>query len=303
MVLIGKMYEMKKVINIVLLVLLIILVTFSLAGLIYSIFYECKGYMINCLPDVGTPADFCGAAGTTLAVVFTWQQIKDSDEEAQNRRRETELQFDTTIEEMQKKREEAYKPDVCFNTNIISIQYDNSQNDFCDDKVTFTIINLGVGTAKDIRVKAYSDSNYNKLCQDISWFKDQTQKIGDVKDSLYYTDCCGKTVSDYFEPISGGYLFSKDSDKNIELPKVYLYALKDYCCKLFDEDKIDGDPYYCLPKFMYDIQYQDQEGIYYSRKVCIKPNISGYQTGGNGECLSFDMNLKIENLAIKKEDC
>ena len=78
MVLIGKMYEMKKVINIVLLVLLIILVTFSLAGLIYSIFYECKGYMINCLPDVGTPADFCGAAGTTLAVVFTWQQIKDS---------------------------------------------------------------------------------------------------------------------------------------------------------------------------------------------------------------------------------
>ena len=39
--------------------------------------------MINCLPDVGTPADFCGAAGTTLAVVFTWQQIKDSDEEAQ----------------------------------------------------------------------------------------------------------------------------------------------------------------------------------------------------------------------------
>ena len=54
---------------------------------------------------------------------------------------------------MQKKREEAYKPDVCFNTNIISIQYDNSQNDFCDEKVTFTIINLGVGTAKDIRVK------------------------------------------------------------------------------------------------------------------------------------------------------
>ena len=39
MVLIGKMYEMKKVINIVLLVLLIILVTFSLGGLIYSIFY------------------------------------------------------------------------------------------------------------------------------------------------------------------------------------------------------------------------------------------------------------------------
>ena len=66
--------------------LLVILVSLSLVGLFYSIFYEIKGYMIDWLPDVGTPADFCGAAGTTLAVIFTWQQMKDSDKEAQEKR-------------------------------------------------------------------------------------------------------------------------------------------------------------------------------------------------------------------------
>ncbi|MDK6502666.1 hypothetical protein [Lactobacillus crispatus] len=262
--------------------LLVILVSLSLVGLFYSIFYEIKGYMIDWLPDVGTPADFCGAAGTTLAVIFTWQQMKDSDKEAQEKRNETEqqlkksqAQFNATIKEMRKNREEAYKPDICFDTEMISIQYDNCQNNFGDDfnEISFTIINLGIGTAKNVEVTAYSDNNYNKLCHDISWFNNQTQCIGDVQNHLCYTDCRGKTVCDDIKPLSGKYLFSKDYDKNIDLPKAYLYAVKDYCFELFDDNKISTDPYYQLPTFVYDISYQDQEDIQYFRKVLIKPNI------------------------------
>lgn len=203
---------------------------------------------------------------------------------------------------MRKNREEAYKPDVCFDTDMISIQYDSYQNNFSNGfkEVTFTIINLGIGTAKNIKVKAYSDDNYNQLCQNISWFDNQTQGIDDVKNGLFYTDCYGKTVHDDIEPLKGKYLFSKECNNIIELPKVYLYALKDYGCKLFNDKKIDTDPYYNLPIFTYDIFYQDQEDIHYLRKVLIKPNISMPQLDNEGKLLSFNINLSIENRASKK---
>lgn len=287
--------------------LLVILVSLSLLGLFYSIFYEIKGYMIDWLPDVGTPADFCGAAGTTLAVIFTWQQMKDSDKEAQEKRNETEqqlkksqAQFNATIKEMRKNREEAYKPDIYFDTEMISIKYDSCRNGF--NEISFTIINLGIGTAKNVEVTAYSDSNYDKLCHDISWFNEQTQGIGDVHDHLCYTDFCGKTICDDVKPLSGKYLFSKDCDKNIELPKAYLYAVKDYCYKLFDDHIISTDPYYKLSTFVYDISYQDQEDIQYFRKVLIKPNISMYQPDQDNDkkLLSFNINLEIKNLPSQK---
>ena len=52
----------------------------AVVGLFYSIYYEIIGYNIDFLPDVGTPADFCGVLGTMLAIFVTWQQIKKSDD-------------------------------------------------------------------------------------------------------------------------------------------------------------------------------------------------------------------------------
>lgn len=40
----------------------------AVVGLFYSIYYEISGYNIDFLPDIGTPADFCGVLGTMLAI-------------------------------------------------------------------------------------------------------------------------------------------------------------------------------------------------------------------------------------------
>lgn len=227
----------------------------AVVGLLYSIYYEFSGYNIDYLPDVGTPADFFGVLGTMLAIFVTWQQIGES----QN-------QFNQTIEEMQTERKEAYKPDLYMDTEEKNFFISKGSTDIeisSDDK-EFKIINVGAGTAKNIGIKAYSKQNRINL-----------QKYVNIKFNMFVPDNWIafnlpdlSNIHDSINPIMDGYLFSKET-VDIPLPDAYLQILRYYIFKLIDEGKMDGDPYTNLPKFTYNITYQNQEEIKYSKKIII----------------------------------
>lgn len=257
--------------------LLTIIFIVAVAGFFYSIIYELWGYNIDWLPDVGTPADFCGVLGTMLAIFVTWQQMKKSDDKARKNKKEarekfkaSQEQFNKTIKEMQKEREEAYKPDLYMDTEEKHFFISKGSTDIeipSDDK-EFKIINVGAGTAKNIVIKAYSKQNRIYL-------QKYLQKYVNIKFNMFVPDNWIafnlpdlSSIYDSIRPIMDGYLFSK-MPAGIPLPEIYLQILRYYIFKLIDEGKIKGDPYTNLPKFTYNITYQDQEEIKYSKKIII----------------------------------
>lgn len=272
----------------------------AVVGLFYSIYYEISGYNIDFLPDIGTPADFCGVLGTMLAIFLTWQQIKRSDEksredseEARNRFQVSQERFNKTIEEMQKEREETYKPDLYINAeeNTFSIRSNSNEAAPSNDKSkSFDITNIGVGTAKNIVVEAYSNKNSNYL---LKYAKADFTKIVDDNYILYSLP---KEFlrGDNIKPEIGSYLFPKDH-KKISVPSIYLQILRDYIFELINKEKIGSDPYVKLPKFKYSVTYTDQEEIKYSKEVVIYAKCWDIRSD------NCKVTLSVENKPAKKK--
>lgn len=280
---------------------MIFLMILSAIGLIYSVYYEINGYNNSSLPDVGSPADFCGVLGTMLTIVLTWQQIKDTNKKALKDSKESreklqtsQKQFDKTIKEMQKTREESYKPDLYMDTTEIDFTIDRTvpYANINNGVENFDVINVGAGTAKNIKVEAYSDENIDSLNKNINTYLNIIDK-----ENLIIYDLAGEGHwEDKVNPIVDRYLFPKD-DMKVPLPKIYLRILRDYVFTLDDEDKIVSDPYTELPKFSYIIIYQDQEEIKYSKKVIISARCWDTRPDKTEAC---SVTLSVENEPAKK---
>lgn len=242
--LIDMVYEMKKY-----KIYILILMGITLLGLLYSLFYEISGYNIDFFPDVGTPADFLGVFGTIVTIYLTWQQI------------------DKSQDQFSKNMEETYKPDLYMDTKERTFSISKDSNEVIpenDESESFCIANIGVGTAKNIIVEAYSKKNLNYL---LKYAKADFNKIVDDNYILYAIPFRFSLV-DNIKPENESYLFPKDH-KDIPLPRIYLQILKDRIFELIDKKEIDSDPYVKLPKFKYCITYSDQEEIEYSKEVII----------------------------------
>lgn len=246
----------------------------ALIGLGYSIYYETKSYNIDFLPDIGTPADYFGVLGTMLTILVSWQQMKKLEENARKESYETRKklqtsqdQFDKTIDEMQKEREEAYKPDIYMDTEekVYSISKgSNNMNLILGDK-ELAIINVDVGTAKNIVIEAYSNKNLANLEK----YAKQSFILPKYDNTIIYSLMYVGNFVDEIKPLNGGYLFSKEK-LHICVSEIYKKILRDYIFELNDKkDEIKGDPFTDLPKFTYIITYQDQEEIKYSKEVII----------------------------------
>lgn len=236
--------------------LLTIIFIVAVIGLVCSIVYEFWGYNIDWFPDVGTPADFCGVLGTMLAIFVTWQQIKASDERASQDRNDAQKQlkvaqnrYNTTIEEMRKEREETYRPDIYVSTE--KIEFQPTEESFYQNlsKKKFNIINLGVGTAKNI---------------DIIMSPKENSSLQEYRNILQ------EKWADNIDLKVKNFLFSKEK-MDVDLPEKYLQIVQEciYQHIATTEEKI-----FELPKFVYSITYQDQEGIEYSKKLNINANYS-----------------------------
>ena len=276
----------------------------AVVGLFYSIYYEIIGYNIDFLPDVGTPADFCGVLGTMLAIFVTWQQIKKSDDKvrednkkARKKLKVSQEQFNKTIDEMQKEREEAYKPDLYMDSKKMNFSISRDSIDVIPILGTknkkVDIINVGAGTAKNIIIEAYSKDNLNYLSN-----YTETNFNMVEQDNVILCDLPDVSpVSDKIKPKSGEYLFSKEK-LTIDLPEIYLHILRDYIFELDSKEKIDGDPFTKLPKFTYIITYQDQEEITYSKEVIISAKC--WNTKPNGMTEECNVTLSVENKSAQK---
>lgn len=212
-----------------------------------------------------------------------------------------------TLNEMTKERDSAYRPDVVILQEnyvletYVPIKMDDEGNICvleCDNSCSFKIINIGVGTAKDVKVKF----NDNSAVQLAKWINANVEHeneihISDSSNGYYIFTSLDKEGNIAGHATSGGerdilyILPDAEQEYSLYVPDAYIYLLQ----KTYFINKE-------TPELTMEITWQDVQGKTYKKEYIIETTtIFGDTIGANEKDNTIEY-VKNNIESFRKED-